>query len=57
MQKTLDEHRFVIEALGERNSEEASRAMQDHLVNAEGALLESYEAGEVEEPNEENSTN
>lgn len=46
MQDTLDEHRAIIEALGRRDPEEASKVTQYHLARAETIFLESAERGE-----------
>lgn len=46
MQDTLDEHRAIIEALGRRDPEEASKVTQHHLAQAETIFLESAERGE-----------
>ena len=43
MQNTMEEHRAIVEALGQRNPEEASRVTQYHLSKAETILLESAE--------------
>lgn len=41
MQNTLEEHRAIVEALGQRDPDEASRVTQFHLAKAETILLES----------------
>jgi len=43
MQNTMEEHRAIVEALGDRDPEEAGRVTHEHLANAEAILLESVE--------------
>lgn len=43
MKKTMEEHRAIVEALGERDAKEAAKVIRFHLSEAEGILLKEAE--------------
>ncbi|MEN6461058.1 MAG: GntR family transcriptional regulator [Syntrophomonas sp.] len=49
--KSLDEHRYIVEAIQSRDVQQARQAAQDHIENAENSMIESIKKDGFDVPN------